>query len=62
MDADTFRAGLKTLGLSYAQAAEILGVHSRQRIADFCAARRPVPPYLAAALSHRIQSLKRKAI
>lgn len=51
IDAETFRQCLRILGLSYAQAAEVLRVHSRQRVADFARGRRPVPPYLAAHIA-----------
>lgn len=63
IDAETFTAALKAIGWSYSVAAKELGVHSRQRIADWSRGRRPVPPYIARAITHRVdQALKRKGL
>lgn len=63
IDAETFAQCLKALGWSYSKAADELGIHSRQRVADFARGRRPVPPYLAKAISVRTDlALKRKGL
>lgn len=63
ISAATFAECLRLLGWSYAKAAEELGVHSRQRVADFARGRRKVPLYLQKSLAHRVdQALRRVGI
>lgn len=54
VDAETFRQCLKIMGWSYADAAKELGVHSRQRVADWARNRRRVPGYIVRAIGYRV--------
>lgn len=63
IDASTFKQSLRLLGWSYQQAAEELGVHSRQRVCDWAQGRRRVPSYIAANVARAVDiALLRKGL
>ena len=62
-DAETFRQAIKIMGWTQQQAAEELGVHSRQRISEWMCGVRPVPYTITRSIAFRVdQALKRKGI
>ena len=62
-DAETFRKCLKLMSWSQQDAAEALGIHSRQRVSEFCRGVRPVPPYITKHLALIVDmSLKKRGI
>lgn len=57
---ETFRQSLRLLGWSYAKCAAELGIHSRQRAADFARGRRKVPNYIARHLATKVDLALKK--
>lgn len=60
ISAETFRQSTRLLGWSHADTARELGLHSRQRAADFARGRRKVPNYIARHLATKVDQALRK--
>lgn len=59
MDGETLQGYLDEIGLTHQQAADLLGVHARQRVGDWVRGKRRMSPYAARHLetlvtAHRI--------
>lgn len=57
---ETFTQSIRLLGWSYADTARELGLHSRQRAADFARGRRKCPHYIAKHLATHVDRALRK--
>lgn len=58
MTAHQFTRALQRLGWTQEEAAAELGACNRQRVSEWARGARPIPPYIAAALTYRIDDLQ----